>query len=77
MLCPGLNFSKHGKIEVPAEDNCYFAKIRHQLVKEIREGKDPLKGITIEEALSHLEEDIPNQIHRIINHCYYNNSLIS
>ena len=77
MLCPGLNFSKHGKIEVPAEDNCYFAKIRHQLVKEIREGKDPLKGITIEEALSHLEEDIPNQIHRIINHCYYNHSLIS
>ena len=77
MLCPGLNFSKNGKMDLPAEDNCYYAKIRHQLAQEMKEGKDPLNGKTVEEALRHLDEDIPNQIHKIVNHCYLNHYLIS
>lgn len=54
ILCPGLNFSENGNPKIASENNCYYAKVRYQLYKDLQAGKDPLKGRLIEVALKEL-----------------------
>lgn len=55
-LCPGLNFTKNGDPFKPSDNNCYIAKIRHEVFQLLQCGQDPLNGNDIDTALSLLPE---------------------
>ena len=56
-LCPGNNFSEFGTPTKAAENNCYIAKIRHNLaMKMMNEGYDPLEGLSLSEYLAKLPD---------------------
>lgn len=75
VLCPGLNFSEHGTPLKAAENNCYYAKIRHKLYKDLLNGVDPLKGKCIESALQEMtiSESIP--LKKINSNGHFNEKL--
>ena len=65
ILCPGLNYSEHGTMRKAAENNCYYAKVRFDLYHNLILGKDPLKGRTIEQALSDIDVAPPKHLKRL------------
>ncbi|MDE7457770.1 MAG: radical SAM protein [Muribaculaceae bacterium] len=54
VLCPGKAYSEHGDWRKPSENSCYIAKIRHKVAMDLKNGKDPLNGKTIDECLNSL-----------------------
>lgn len=64
-LCPGLNFAEHGSLKKAAENNCYVAKVRYRLAKQLMEGHDPLDGRPLEAALKALPEAAPVALKKI------------
>lgn len=65
-LCPGLNYNEHGTPIKAGENNCYIAKIRHNLATRMKNGYDPLNGKQIQEVLEELPEINVSPLHRII-----------
>lgn len=63
-LCPGLNFSEHGTPLKASENNCFAAKVRHNLANKLKRGEDPLSGRTLSEALENLTLKDISQIKR-------------
>ena len=66
-LCPGNNFVEWGTPLKAGENNCYIAKIRYALAKEMSEtGYDPLHGKSLIENLQALsnvgKEDLAREI---------------
>lgn len=55
-LCPGHNHSEHGTPLKAAENNCYLAKVRHNLAHKMMKGYDPLNGKSIKETLESLPD---------------------
>ncbi len=42
-LCPGNNYSEHHNYMRAAENNCWLAKVRHELAMKMMDGYEPLK----------------------------------
>lgn len=56
ILCPGKAFAEHGTWRKAAENCCYIAKLRYSMAERLKRGDDPLKGKSIEVALSELPD---------------------
>ena len=63
-MCPGLNFAENGTPLKPAENNCYIAKLRYQLSEDLRNGRDPLQGASVETTLKGLGEEYSSTLRR-------------
>lgn len=74
-LCPGLNFAKNGSPFVPSDNNCYMARIRHELVEALKKGDDPLKGMDIDEALAKLPDENIDSIKKIATISFFEKKL--
>ncbi len=68
-LCPGCNYSEHGDVLQPGENNCFMAKCRFALANKLKEGKDPLEGKPIYDKLKELYPTQPaiGKIKRMFN----------
>lgn len=64
-LCPGVNYSEHGTPLKAGSNNCFLAKIRLNLTKQLKEGKDPIADCSIDEALNKLPDSFVDKIRRI------------
>lgn len=68
-LCAGNNQSEHGIPTKAGENNCYIAKIRHQLAHKMMDGHDPLLGKSVRQRLAELETVLPPILQReMANH---------
>lgn len=56
-LCIGNGFIEHGSLSEPPAGCCHLAELRYNLMRKLKEGKDPLEGKTVEDRLN--EVDIP------------------
>ncbi len=65
-ICAGNNHSEHGTPLRAGENNCYLAKIRHDLAHKMMNGYDPLQGMTVKERLEDMGVEIPASIQREI-----------
>ncbi|MGM9842689.1 MAG: radical SAM/SPASM domain-containing protein [Muribaculaceae bacterium] len=63
-LCAGNNYSEHGNYLMPASTNCWLAKVRHNLANKMKQGYDPLCGMSLPEAISKLETQENKNISR-------------
>lgn len=63
-MCPGLNFAEHGTPLKAAENNCFVAKVRYNLMSKLVAGQDPLKGHDLQCALNGLSIDYRGDIKR-------------
>lgn len=54
-LCPGNNYTQAKDPRAPGENNCYIAKIRCKLAEMIKNGKDVLQGLSVQERLTEFE----------------------
>ena len=63
-LCAGNNFSEHGNYLMPASTNCWLAKVRNNLANKIKQGYDPLCGMSLPEAIAKLETQENKNISR-------------
>jgi len=64
-LCAGLNYSEHEDYHVPAENNCYLAKIRFNLIKRLNEGDYTVLNETkLRERIAYFQDEelYPHQI---------------
>ena len=59
-LCCGNNYSEHGVVTKPSSVNCWMADVRYQLMQKLKEGQDPLNGLSVSERLSQFSD---NEIH--------------
>lgn len=55
-LCAGNNHTEHGTPLKAGENNCYLAKIRHRLACRMKDGYDPLRGMSLLERLNLLND---------------------
>lgn len=51
-LCPGSNYSLRGDYKKASENNCWLAKVRHDLAMRMMKGYDPLFNDTLASHLS-------------------------
>ena len=66
-LCPGNNFIEHHSYLKPGENNCFFAKVRYSLVRDVKEkGKETLSPEELDKAITALPVYKPKRLHRII-----------
>ncbi len=63
-LCAGNNQSEHGTPLKASENNCYIAKIRHDMAHKMMNGYDPLQGKTIDERLNDFPHALPYVLQR-------------
>lgn len=66
-LCPGVNFSEHRTPLFAGENNCFLAKVRCNLARKLMKGDDPLKGMTIDEAIMNMPDPEIGSIRRMTN----------
>lgn len=66
-LCAGNNFTEHGTPIKAGENNCYLAKIRHNLALKMMEGYDPLHGLSLRGRLSQLPDYDIVELHRVFD----------
>ncbi len=57
-LCPGNNYVENGTPLKAAESNCFIAKTRFNLARRMMDGFDPLKGLSLDDAIAGLEIDV-------------------
>ena len=67
-LCPGNNFTEHGDASKASENNCYTAKLRYEVAEMLRNGTDPLNGMSIDERLSEFPDYSPQSLKREYKH---------
>ena len=65
-LCPGNNYIEHGTPQKASEVNCYMAKARYELAQKLKQGYDPLNGMTMQERLAGLPDYVHTAIKREI-----------
>lgn len=56
-LCCGNNYSEHSVVTKPSRVNCWMADVRYNLMQKLKDGKDPLKGLSVSERLSQLPDN--------------------
>ena len=56
-LCCGNNYSEHGVVTKPSRVNCWMADVRYNLMQKLKDGKDPLNGLSVSERLSQLPDN--------------------
>ena len=63
-LCSGNNYSEHGDYKKAAENNCFIAKIRYDLIQKEKKGFDPLCGMPLNQKLKSIvtQEVSPRRI---------------
>lgn len=66
-LCAGNNYSENNTPIRASENNCYIAKIRYELACKLKEGRDPLNGKNIVDALATLQDYSPKTLKRVFN----------
>lgn len=66
-LCPGNNFVEHGTPLKASEVNCSMAKARYELSQKMKQGYDPLEGLSIRNRLELLPEYKPETIKRVVS----------
>ncbi|NVN94139.1 MAG: radical SAM protein [Bacteroidetes bacterium] len=67
-FCVGDNFIDNNSIDDPNKIGCYIAKTRMKIHNELKLGKDPLNGLTIEERLNEINPPINDNFSKeIIN----------
>lgn len=53
-LCAGVNFTEHGDFRKPAETNCFMAKCRYNLARQLMEKDEPMDRKQFVDALQKL-----------------------
>ena len=56
-LCCGNNFSEHGMFTKPSSVNCWMAEVRYNLMQKLKNGNDPLEGLSVAERLEKTDDD--------------------
>lgn len=64
-LCAGNNYSENGTPTKAGENNCYMAKVRHDLAKKMMQGYDPLLGKSLKERLAEMPKYKPTLLQRV------------
>lgn len=59
-LCCGNNYSEHGVVTKPSSVNCWMADVRYQLMQKLKNGQDPLNGLSVSERISQFAD---NELH--------------
>lgn len=55
-LCSGNNYSEHGVLTKPSKVNCWMAEVRYGLMQKLKNGDDPLQGLSVVERLAQIED---------------------
>lgn len=50
-LCVGNNYNEHGVMTRPSSVNCFMADVRYELMQKLKQGYDPLNGLSVAERL--------------------------
>ena len=63
-LCSGQNLAQQGSYLKACTTSCELAKIRHEMAMDMMAGRDPLDGMSIDEALDALPDYNAQRLHR-------------
>ena len=66
-LCAGNNYTEHGTPLKAGENNCYLAKIRHGLAYRMKDGCEPLRGMSLVERLNLLNDTPSISLRRVFD----------
>lgn len=55
-LCSGNNYSEHQVLTKPSLVNCYMAEVRYGLMQKLKQGINPLDGMSVTERLQMLSD---------------------
>ena len=56
-LCVGNNYNEHGVMTRPSEVNCFMADVRYELIQKLKQGYDPLNGLSVADRLQQMADD--------------------
>lgn len=56
-LCVGNNYNEHGVMTKPSEVNCFMADVRYELMQKLKQGYDPLAGLSVSARLQQMADD--------------------
>ena len=56
-LCVGNNYNEHGVLTKPSDVNCFIADVRYQLMCKLKNGYDPLNGLSVVARLQEIADD--------------------
>ena len=56
-LCIGNNYNEHRIMTKPSDVNCFMADVRYELMQKLKNGYDPLNGLTVTDRLQQFADD--------------------
>jgi len=75
MLCAGNSFIEYGTPLKPSSLNCFMAEVRYNIAQKLKQGNDPLNGLTVEERLTQISIEDIEHFNRIETINYRNHKL--
>lgn len=56
-LCSGNNYSEHKTLTKPSYVNCFMAEVRYGLMQKLKNGENPLNGLSVSEKIKQLPDN--------------------